>query len=85
MSNLIWKVDKTVPTQCPDFVQDPYTGEYPTTSCLVYHCKTITEERSQEFDTKENAVKFADKAPLSCYEFKLDGILLKDKRDRSKE
>ena len=48
MKTLTWKVDETIPTACPDYVPDPYTGEYPSTHCLVYHCKTITENKSIE-------------------------------------
>lgn len=80
MKTLTWKVDKTVPTQCPDYVPDPYTGQYPSYHCAVYHCKTVTEERTAEFATLKEAQQFADKAPLSCYDFKLNGKLLKDKR-----
>lgn len=83
MNTLTWKVDKTVPTACPDYQPDSYTGEYPSIHCLVYHCKTFTEERSKEFSSKEEAQQFINKAPLSCYEFKFDGVILNDTRDRS--
>jgi len=83
MKTLTWKVDKIIPTPCPDYVPDPYTGEYPSFHCLVYHCKTITETRTKEFSTKKEAVEFAEKAPYSCYDFCLDGWLLEDKREKS--
>lgn len=82
MQTLTWKVDKTIPTACPDYKPDPYTGEYPSTHCLVYHSTTITEDRTAEFSTKKEAQDFAFKAPLSCYDFKLNGKLLKDKRKK---
>lgn len=82
MKTLTWKVYKTVPVACPDYQQDPYTGEYPSIHCLVYHSKTITESRTADFTTKKEAEDFAAKAPLSCYEFKLDGKDIEDKRER---
>src|SRR3990167_2183906 len=80
MKTLTWKVDKTIPTDCPDYVPDSYTGKYPTFHCLVYHSKTITEDKTAEFKTNKEAEEFASKAPQSCYDFKLNGKLLKDKR-----
>ena len=80
MKTLTWKVDKTIPTDCPDYVPDPYTGKYPTFHCLVYHSKTITEDKTAEFKTNKEAEEFASKAPQSCYDFKLNGKPLKDKR-----
>ena len=82
MKTLTWKVDKTIPTACPDYQPDPYTGEYPSFHCLVYHCKTITEDKTAEFPTEKEAKEFTNKAPLSCYDFKLNGKLLKDKRKK---
>ncbi len=80
MKTLTWKVTKTIPTECPDYKPDPYTGEFPMRHCLVYHCKTVVEERAQSFETNEEARLFADNAPLSCTDFKLDGEVLEDKR-----
>lgn len=82
MKVLTWKVAKTIPTACPDYQPDPYTGEYPSFHCAVYHCETVTETKSAEFETTKEAQEFADKAPLSCYDFRLNGKLLKDKRQR---
>jgi len=82
MYTLTWKVDKTIPTACPDYVPDPYTGEYPSFHCAVYHCMTITENKSAEFATQDEALQFAAKAPQSCYEFKLNGELIEDTRPR---
>jgi len=82
---LTWKINKTVPTACPAYNPDPYTGEYPSFHCSVYHCKLITEERTKEFITKEEAKDFAAKAPLSCYEFRLDGKLIEDTREKPDE
>ena len=84
MKQLTWKIDKTITTACPDYVLDPYTGEYPSTHCLVYHCKTITENKSAEFSTEKEAKDFADKAPRFCYDFALDGVILEDKRPPKK-
>ena len=82
MKTLTWKVDKTIPTACPDYQPDPYTGEYPSTHCLVYHCKTITENKSAEFKTMKECKDFASKAPLSCYDFKVDEKLIKNTRGK---
>ncbi len=76
---LTWKVNKTVPAECPDYKPDPYTGEYPSTHCLVLHFETITKEKSLSFLNKKEAEEFAKKAPSSCYDFRLNGKLLKDK------
>lgn len=84
MKTLTWKVSKTIPTACPDYKPDPYTGEYPSMHCLVYHCETITENKSAEFSTEKEAKDFADKAPHSCYDFALDGVILEDKRPPKK-
>ena len=84
MKKLTWKIDKTIPDACPDYVPDPYTGEYPSTHCLVYHSKTITENKSAEFLSEKEAKDFADKAPYSCYDFVLDGVILEDKRPSKK-
>jgi len=80
---LTWKVDRTIPIPCPDYEPDPYTGEYPSVHCLVYHCKTITEDKIAEFATDKEAKDFASKAPDSCYNFCLNGKPLKDKRKRA--
>lgn len=84
MKQLTWKIDKTIPTACPDYVHDPYTGEYPSFHCLVYHFKTIIENKSAEFLTEKEAKDFADKAPQSCYDFALNGVILEDKRPPKK-
>jgi len=83
MNILTWKVIKTIPTACPDYQPDKYTGEYPSTHCSVYHCETITENKTTEFETEEKAKEFARKAPNSCYDFKLNGESLEDKRPRA--
>ena len=79
---LTWKVDKTIPTGCPDYQPDPYTGEYPSTHCLVYHCKTVTESKNAEFETMKECEDFVSKAPPSCYDFKVNGEHLKDTREK---
>ena len=84
MKILTWKIDKTISVECPDYVADPYTGEYPSIHCSVYHCKTITENKSAEFSTEEEAKDFANKAPYSCYDFALDRVILEDKRPPKK-
>lgn len=80
MKILTWKVDRTIPTACPDYQPDPYTGEYPSFHCAVYHCKTITEERTAEFKTLKECKDFVFKAPDSCYNFKINGKSIKDNR-----
>ena len=80
MKTLTWKVSYTRPTACPDYKPDPYTGQYPSTHCLVYHCETITESKSAEFETDEEVNNFISKAHYTCHEFKLDGRLLVDIR-----
>lgn len=79
---LTWKVDKTIPVECPDFKPNPYTGEYPSTHCAVCHFESITEEKASFFATEKEAKDFAFKAPPSCYDFKLNGELLEDKRKK---
>ena len=66
---LSWTVYKTVATYCPDYVPDPYTGEYPSTHCLVNHFKEVEEERIKTFETKEEAEYFEKNAPPSCRNF----------------
>lgn len=82
MKTLTWKVSITRPTACPDYQPDPYTGQYPTTHCAVYHSETVTEEKSKEFLDEESALKFAEGAPSSCYDFKLNGVAVEDKRPK---
>ena len=59
---VVWVITLTVPTSCPDYKPDPYTGEYPMMHCLVAHYKTITKNMRKEFKTKEEAQKFIDNA-----------------------
>lgn len=72
MTKVSWKVTKTVPAPCPDYRPDPYTGDFPQFHCAVYHTQTITEEKSAEFATKEEAEEFIKKAPQNCTDFLLD-------------
>ena len=60
---VMWTLLVTVPTECPDFEPDPYTGEYPMVHCLVYHTKTIERKMEKRFDSKEEAEKFIADAP----------------------
>ena len=60
---VIWVVLLTIQTECPDYKPSPYTGEYPSTHCAVYHCETIEKEMSKEFVTKKEAKKFIANAP----------------------
>lgn len=80
---LTWKVSKTISGKCPDYVQDEYTGEYPTFHCLVNHFETIVETKSKEFLTREEAIGFAKNAPPSCYDFCLNGEVLLDTRKKN--
>lgn len=82
MKTITWKVDKTIPTECPDYRPDPYTGAYPQTHCAVYHCKTITEEKTATFEKDWECESFINNAPSSCYEFKINGELAEDKRQK---
>jgi len=79
---LTWTVTKTIPAQCPDYQPDPYTGQYPMTHCLVYHCKTVTEQKTNEFESEKTAKEFAKGAPQSCTNFRLNGELLEDIREK---
>lgn len=60
---VVWSVVVTVPTGCPDYKPDPYTGEYPSTRCAVYHCEQKTNHMEKWFATKEEAEKFIENAP----------------------
>ena len=82
MKQLTWKVDITRPIPCPDYKPDIYTGQYPSTHCLVYHCETVTEQRSTEVTDEQEAKNFVLNAPSSCYDFRLNGELVEDKRQR---
>lgn len=77
MEFLTWKIDKQIPVECPDYKPDPYTGEYPAFHCAVLHAKYITETKSAEFETKKEVEEFIKKAPKSCYEFRLEGKVIK--------
>lgn len=70
MITLTWKVDITEQTGCPDYVPDPYTGQYPTTHCLVYHYRTVTKEMGATFETEEQAEAFKKNAPSGCYDWR---------------
>ena len=73
---LSWKVSKVVPIPCPDRVPDPYTGEYPSLNCLVYHTKQVTQEMSREFSTLEELEAFKKAAPLvGCFDWKVERII----------
>lgn len=67
---LTWKVDKLVPTECPDFVPDPYTGEFPSTHCAVAHFREVTYEATKTFPDEVAAEMFRKNAPPSCYGWK---------------
>lgn len=82
MKTLTWKVDSRIQTPCPDYQLDQYTGHYPTTHCLVYHFKDVTETMVKEFEDEQKAIDFVSKAPFSCYDFKLDSKYIEDKRER---
>lgn len=82
MKTLTWKVNYTRPTPCPDYKPDPYTGQYPNVHCAVYHFETVTEDKVSQFQTEQEALDFASKAPDSCHDFMLDGKLIEDKRPK---
>lgn len=77
---LTWKVTHNEPAPCPDYQPDPYTGQYPSFHCLVYHFRTVVDDRAKDFETKIEAMEFFKNAPRSCSEFKLNGKLLKERR-----
>jgi len=60
---VLWTVTITVPAGCPDYKPDPYTGEYPSAHCAVYHHKTITKSMKHFFPTKKEAREFISNAP----------------------
>lgn len=80
MKTLTWKVTKNVPISCPDYVPDPYTGEYPSVHCAVYHYETVTNDMSKEFSTLKEIKEFISKAPQNCTEFKVNGKPIKNTR-----
>lgn len=77
-----WKVTKNVLTSCPDSKPDQYTGQISMVACTVVHFETITENRSKDFDTENEAKEFIKNAPDSCSELALvtidDGMPLKN-------
>ena len=60
---VVWTVTLNIPTECPDYRPDPYTGQYPSYSCAVMHYKTVTEEKSAMCTSRESAEKFIADAP----------------------
>lgn len=56
-----WCLLKTVPTSCPNFKPDEF-GNYPKTSCLVYHTKTDTVCYTKSFTNKDSACSFYERA-----------------------
>ena len=60
---VIWSITVTVPTECPDYKPDPYTGKWPMTRCSVYHSETIDRNMQKEFEVKEEAEEFIKNAP----------------------
>lgn len=66
-----WKVKITVPTGCPDFKPDPYTGQLPAYHCAVAHFKKETLNKSAEFESQEDAELFIKNSPSSCSDFKI--------------
>lgn len=67
---LTWQVTQRVPIECPDYKPDPYTGNYPSSHCAVYHCEIRTTSMKKTFDTLEEAEAFKKAAPSSCTNFK---------------
>jgi hypothetical protein len=63
MIELLWKVLVTVATGCPDYKQDPYTGEYPNACCAVSHTIVIEKDMCREFETQEEVDAFIKGAP----------------------
>ena len=60
---VIWTVTLWVSTPFPDYKPDQYTGQYPTTHCLVLHGKYIDKEMSAMFVGREAAEEFIKNAP----------------------
>ena len=58
---ITWVVSTVVSMECPDANRlDEFGsgGSSYTTSCMVYHCKTITETKSKTFKDKDSAFAF---------------------------
>jgi len=60
---LQWEVVRTVMGECPDYVPNEATGEYPRVHCDVLHCKLEYETRTKEFPDVLSMVKFVGEAP----------------------
>lgn len=60
---VIWWATVTIPAECPDFKPDEYTGQLPSTHCLVYHCKEVVQKHIRQFETQAEAKAFQEKAP----------------------
>lgn len=76
-----WTYDAVVPAECPDWKPDPYTGEYPTGHCAVYHTKIERREFRRVFDTEEEVNAFTDACPdkdILFYVTELDESKLED-------
>lgn len=70
-----WRVSQTVPTFCPDFKSDPYTGKYPDVMCTVYHTKTVEVKMKKEFETMVQVKEFIKNRPP---EMKEEDFIVKD-------
>ena len=64
---LIWFVSQWVSTSCPDFVPNPYTGEYPNNRCLALHGRTVEVRMKREFNSMEELEEFKKGAPPECH------------------
>lgn len=72
--HLVWFVTVTVPTECPDWKPDPYTGLYPSYHCAVYHCKTETKKMEKDFASEEEAKAFVKACPDKSIKFTLEKV-----------
>jgi hypothetical protein len=68
-----WVVSIWIPTQCPDYKPNVYTGQYPQSICSVNHGKYVNQEMSKEFKSLIKANKFIKDSPQD-YGFKITEI-----------
>lgn len=58
-----WSVIVNAPAPCPDYKPNPYTGEYPSSHCLVYHTQREVKQMQESFKTRKEAEAFIAEAP----------------------
>jgi len=74
-----WVVIVWATIACPDFTQDPYTGEidtYHNKTCIPNEGHYVEKKMSKEFTSMVEAMYFIDDSPED-YDFKIE--ILEDK------